>query len=229
MTVITRRGWLQAAAAAGGGAAIATVHSNIAEAGQARTPAAPKPGYPSRPAGKIEMLFKAPGRSANGMQCTEEGIWRSRAVSLTIASIHVAVVWKSGEAVRVVVPACFRSCAFGFPTCVEKRGDNSISSLFRFIRTSSPDRCEYMFVVLHRSALLTTKRCGAGPLARRPCTATPRLRLAKVGARTATLGLKITVRRVSDALSRDTPATAERARAARPSPARTHPRTDAPR
>ena len=89
--------------------------------------------------------------------------------------------------------------------------------------------CEYMFVVLHRSALLTTKRCGAGPLARRPCTATPRLRLAKVGARTATLGLKITVRRVSDALSRDTPATAERARAARPSPARTHPRTDAPR
>jgi len=75
MTVITRRGWLQAAAAAGGGAAIATVHSNIAEAGQARTPAAPKPGYPSRPAGKIEMLFKAPGRSANGMQCTEEGIW----------------------------------------------------------------------------------------------------------------------------------------------------------
>jgi len=75
MTVITRRGWLHAAAAAAGSAAIATVHSKIAEAGQARTPAAPKPGYPGRPAAKIEMLFKAPGRSANGMQCTEEGIW----------------------------------------------------------------------------------------------------------------------------------------------------------
>ena len=25
--------------------------------------------------GKIEILFKAPGQSANGMQCTEEGIW----------------------------------------------------------------------------------------------------------------------------------------------------------
>src|SRR5206468_2832011 len=43
--------------------------------GQAKTPAAPKPGYPNRPAGSIEVLFKAPGQSANGMQCTDEGIW----------------------------------------------------------------------------------------------------------------------------------------------------------
>ena len=43
--------------------------------GPAKTPAAPAPGYPSRPAGKVEVLFKAPGQSANGMQCTDEGIW----------------------------------------------------------------------------------------------------------------------------------------------------------
>src|SRR4029078_5404910 len=46
-----------------------------AEAGQAKTPAAPYTGYPRRAAGKIEILFKAPGEAANGMQCTEEGIW----------------------------------------------------------------------------------------------------------------------------------------------------------
>lgn len=75
MTVITRREWLHAAAATAGGAVLATATPSIAEPGQAKTPAAPKPGYPSRPAGKIEILFKAPGQSANGMQCTEEGIW----------------------------------------------------------------------------------------------------------------------------------------------------------
>ena len=70
-----RREWFHAAAATAGGAVLATVNPWTAEAGQAKTPAAPKPGYPSRPAGKIEILFKAPGQSANGMQCTEEGIW----------------------------------------------------------------------------------------------------------------------------------------------------------
>jgi hypothetical protein len=75
MTVITRRDWLHAAAATAGGAVLATATPSIAGAGQAKTPAAPKPGYPSRPAGKIEILFKAPGQSANGMQCTDEGIW----------------------------------------------------------------------------------------------------------------------------------------------------------
>jgi hypothetical protein len=75
MTTMRRREWLHAAAATAGGAILATVHPSAAEAGQAKTPAAPKPGYPSRPAGTIEILFKAPGQSANGMQCTEEGIW----------------------------------------------------------------------------------------------------------------------------------------------------------
>ena len=74
MAAISRREWFRAAATAGGVVA-ATEWRAIAEAGQANTPAAPKPGYPSRPAGKIEHLFKAPGLSANGMQCTEEGIW----------------------------------------------------------------------------------------------------------------------------------------------------------
>jgi sugar lactone lactonase YvrE len=81
---------LHAAAATAGGAVLAAanpwsaaaspstpVRDNLVSlgAGQAKTPASPKPGYPSRPAGKIEILFKAPGQSANGMQCTEEGIW----------------------------------------------------------------------------------------------------------------------------------------------------------
>jgi sugar lactone lactonase YvrE len=68
MTMMRRREWLY-------GAVLATVRPWNAETGQAKTPAAPKPGYPSRPAGKIEILFKAPGQSSNGMQCTEEGIW----------------------------------------------------------------------------------------------------------------------------------------------------------
>jgi sugar lactone lactonase YvrE len=72
MTMMGRREWLCSAAA---GAVLADAHAWNAEAGQAKTPPAPKPGYPSRPAGKIEILFKAPGQSANGMQCTEEGIW----------------------------------------------------------------------------------------------------------------------------------------------------------
>ena len=75
MTTMRRREWLHAAAATAGGAILATVQPWAAEAGQAKTPAAPKPGYPSRPAGTIEILFKAPGQSANGMQCTDEGIW----------------------------------------------------------------------------------------------------------------------------------------------------------
>ena len=49
MTTMTRRAWLQSAAATAGSAV-------LAEAGQARTPSAPKPGYASRPAGKIEIL-----------------------------------------------------------------------------------------------------------------------------------------------------------------------------
>ena len=74
MKTMRRREWLHAAAATAG-AALATGSPWTAEAGQHKTPAAPAAGYPSRPAGKVEVLFKAPGQSANGMQCTEEGIW----------------------------------------------------------------------------------------------------------------------------------------------------------
>ena len=48
--------------------------SNPAWAQQGDTPPTPKRGWPSRP-GKVEILFKAPGLSGNGMQCTDEGIW----------------------------------------------------------------------------------------------------------------------------------------------------------
>jgi hypothetical protein len=75
MTMMRRREWLRTAAATAGGAVLATANPWTAEAGQSKTPASPAPGYPSRPAGKIEILFKAPGQSANGMQCTDEGIW----------------------------------------------------------------------------------------------------------------------------------------------------------
>src|SRR5215470_13219411 len=75
MTTMRRREWLHAAAATAGGAMLVGARPWTAEAGQAKTPASPKPGYASRPAGKIEHLFKAPGLSANGMQCTDEGIW----------------------------------------------------------------------------------------------------------------------------------------------------------
>src|SRR5436190_11709984 len=75
MTTMRRREWLHAAAATAGGAVLVGARPWTADAGQAKTPAAPKPGYPTRPAGTIEVLFKAPGQSANGMQCTEEGIW----------------------------------------------------------------------------------------------------------------------------------------------------------
>ena len=74
MTAINRRAWFQRVAATGGGIAVAARWPSIAH-GQAKTPASPRPGYPSRPAGRIERLFTAPGLSANGMQCTDEGIW----------------------------------------------------------------------------------------------------------------------------------------------------------
>jgi streptogramin lyase len=75
MRMMRRREWLHSAAATAGGVLLATAHPGNAEATQAKTPPAPKPGYPTRPAGTIEILFKAPGQSANGMQCTAEGIW----------------------------------------------------------------------------------------------------------------------------------------------------------
>jgi len=75
MTAFNRREWVRRVAAGAGGIAAAAQWPSIAHAGQANTPGSPRPGYPSRPAGTIEHLFKAPGLSANGMQCTDEGIW----------------------------------------------------------------------------------------------------------------------------------------------------------
>jgi hypothetical protein len=78
MATMKRRDFLQstvqAAVTTAGGAALVATSPSIASA-QARTPASPAPGYKVRPAGKVEILFKAPGLSGNGMQCTEEGIW----------------------------------------------------------------------------------------------------------------------------------------------------------
>ena len=79
---MNRREFLNAAAVTSGGAVVLAASPGIAGAQQAAppgaqgdTPSTPKRGYPSRPAGKVEILFKAPGLSGNGMQCTEEGIW----------------------------------------------------------------------------------------------------------------------------------------------------------
>jgi hypothetical protein len=47
---------------------------NAPAGAQGATPPTPKHAYKMRPA-KVEILFKAPGLSGNGMQCTEEGIW----------------------------------------------------------------------------------------------------------------------------------------------------------
>jgi len=64
-----RRDFLCAALTTGG-----ALWTRKAEAQQAAIPPTPKSGWRSRPA-KVELLFTAPGRSGNGMQCTEEGIW----------------------------------------------------------------------------------------------------------------------------------------------------------
>src|SRR5499427_5802112 len=70
MTTLSRRDFLTRMSAAGG----AVFASTPAWAQQGETPPTPKRGWPSRP-GKVEILFKAPGLSGNGMQCTDEGIW----------------------------------------------------------------------------------------------------------------------------------------------------------
>jgi sugar lactone lactonase YvrE len=68
-----RRDFLNAAAVTAGGLVLGG--GSRLEAQQAATPPTPKSGWPSRPAGKVEILFKAPGLSGNGLQCTDEGIW----------------------------------------------------------------------------------------------------------------------------------------------------------
>jgi hypothetical protein len=79
---MNRRDFLNAAAVAAGGTMMVgsqelleAQNGATAPAGaQGATPPTPKHAYKMRPA-KVEILFKAPGLSANGMQCTEEGIW----------------------------------------------------------------------------------------------------------------------------------------------------------
>src|SRR5437773_7616535 len=79
MTDMKRRDFINAAALTAGGVMLGGASQLEAQqkglAGeQGATPPTPKPGWPSRMA-KVEILFKAPGLSGNGMQCTEEGIW----------------------------------------------------------------------------------------------------------------------------------------------------------
>jgi hypothetical protein len=77
-----RREFLNAAALTVGGSMVLGVSRQtlLAQAqkgipgSQGATPATPKLTYPTRMA-KVEILFKAPGNSGNGMQCTDEGIW----------------------------------------------------------------------------------------------------------------------------------------------------------
>src|SRR3989441_12462565 len=79
MTDMKRRDFINAAALTAGGVMLGGASQLEAQqkglAGeQGATPPTPKPGWPSRVA-KVEILFKAPGLSGNGMQCTDEGIW----------------------------------------------------------------------------------------------------------------------------------------------------------
>ena len=79
MTTMRRRDFLNATALTAGGVMLGGASQLEAQKGvagaQGATPPTPKAGWPSRPAGKVEILFKAPGLSGNGMQCTDEGIW----------------------------------------------------------------------------------------------------------------------------------------------------------
>ncbi len=81
MTKINRRHFLNTSALSAGAALLAgRAERAFAQAqkgvpgAQGATPATPKLTYATRPA-KVEILFKAPGLSGNGMQCTDEGIW----------------------------------------------------------------------------------------------------------------------------------------------------------
>jgi hypothetical protein len=81
MTRMNRRYFLNTSAltagaafvGAGAGRSFAQAQKGMAGA-QGATAATPKLTFPTRPA-KVEILFKAPGLSGNGLQCTDEGIW----------------------------------------------------------------------------------------------------------------------------------------------------------
>src|SRR5688572_16137862 len=77
-----RREFLNAAAVASGALMVNRANGAFAQTAafkgmpgaQGPTPATPKLNVKTRPA-KVEILFKAPGLSGNGMQVTDEGIW----------------------------------------------------------------------------------------------------------------------------------------------------------
>ena len=77
-----RREFLNTAAAASGALLLSRANDAYAQTAahkgvpgaQGPTPATPKLTFKTRPA-KVEILFKAPGLSGNGMQVTDEGIW----------------------------------------------------------------------------------------------------------------------------------------------------------
>lgn len=77
-----RREFLNAAAVTAGSAMFMSRLDEVVSAQngalagiQGETPSTPKRTFKTRPAGNVEILFKAPGISGNGMQCSEEGIW----------------------------------------------------------------------------------------------------------------------------------------------------------
>ncbi len=81
MTKVNRRYFLNTSALTAGSAFVGTgAERSFAQAqkglpgAQGATAATPKLTFPTRPA-KVEILFKAPGLSGNGLQCTDEGIW----------------------------------------------------------------------------------------------------------------------------------------------------------
>ncbi len=76
-----RRDFLNTAALTGGAVLLGGVNESFAQNGssapagaQGATPPTPKMTFKTRPA-KVEILFKAPGLSGNGMQVNDEGIW----------------------------------------------------------------------------------------------------------------------------------------------------------
>jgi streptogramin lyase len=67
-----RRDFLNTAALS---ASAALASSVGLRAEQAKVPASPKGGFKIRPAGNVEILFKAPGDASNGLEVTAEGVW----------------------------------------------------------------------------------------------------------------------------------------------------------
>lgn len=92
MTALKRRDFFGAAALAAGGAVAATRRLGAQGVPQAQAPPALPKG---RPAGPVEVMFKAPGPKANGLQATKGGLW-----ILDQGNNHVYLVSWKGEVLR---------------------------------------------------------------------------------------------------------------------------------